>query len=103
VPIAFLARPPGHPPALAAAHPADGKAAGMGADKIDAERITIPQMQALQAAGAPVVVLDARTERTYALGDMTAAGAVRLDPEQPAAAAAALKLPRDAWLVAFCA
>ena len=70
---------------------------------MDAERITIPEVQALQAAGALLIVLDARTERTYALDDSTAAGALRLDPEQPAAAATALHLPHDAWLVAFCA
>jgi sodium/hydrogen antiporter len=70
---------------------------------MDAERITLGEVLALQAAGAPLIVLDARTERTYAQGDKTAAGALRIDPEQPAAAATALKLPRDAWLVAFCA
>jgi NhaP-type Na+/H+ or K+/H+ antiporter len=102
-PIAFMPRPPAARPAPAAPRPANGQAAIPGEASVDAERITIPEVQALQAAGALLIVLDARTERTYALDDSTAAGALRLDPEQPAAAATALHLPHDAWLVAFCA
>jgi len=68
----------------------------------EAERITVDELRRLQAAGEPVVVLDARTERAYESSDLLAAGAIRLDPDQAVRRATALGLPKQAWLVAFC-
>lgn len=65
-------------------------------------RITIDELRALWAEGAPVVLLDVRNERSYSHSDRQARGALRLPLERPAAAAAELGLPRDAWLVAYC-
>jgi sodium/hydrogen antiporter len=50
-----------------------------------------------------VIVLDVRRERALAESDSTAQGAVRLDPDRSAAEAERLHLPREAWLIAFCA
>ncbi len=66
------------------------------------ETITLDELGALREAHAPVVIADVRTERTYEPSDLTAGGAVRLDPEAAARDARALDLPRDAWVVAYC-
>jgi rhodanese-related sulfurtransferase len=70
---------------------------------LDVVRITLDEMQSLQRRGEPVVVVDARSIRTYDDSDLQARGAIRIDPNQPARDAARLKLPKDAWIVAFCA
>lgn len=67
------------------------------------ESIEIAEMQRLQAAGEPVVILDVRTLRSLESSDLRAVGAVRVDPERPVQEAERLKLPREAWLIAFCA
>jgi sodium/hydrogen antiporter len=66
-------------------------------------RITIEELQALQQAGEPVVVIDARTERAYDSSDLRAPGTIRMVPERVAEQARALGLPKDAWQVIFCA
>ncbi len=68
----------------------------------DADRVSIAELRELWESGAPVVILDARTERTFNRDSLQAAGAVRLDPDHMAERAAELRLPRDAWLVAYC-
>jgi hypothetical protein len=68
-----------------------------------AESLTIGQLRRLWDAGAPVVVLDVRTDRTYDPSSTQAHRAVRLPPDHVAERAAELDLPRDAWLVAYCA
>jgi sodium/hydrogen antiporter len=67
------------------------------------ERIGIEDLRALMNAGEPVVILDARTERALEASDKTAEGAIRLDPDRPVQAAERLGLPKEAWLVVFCA
>ncbi|HWM94955.1 MAG TPA: cation:proton antiporter [Thermoanaerobaculia bacterium] len=67
------------------------------------ESIEIPEMQRLQTTGEPVVVMDVRTLRSLESSDRKAVGAVRVDPERPAQEAERLQLPREAWLIAFCA
>jgi NhaP-type Na+/H+ or K+/H+ antiporter len=67
------------------------------------QRIGIEELRGLQAAGDPVAILDVRKLRTFAASDSTAAGAVRIDPEQAVREAERRKLPKEAWLVAFCA
>jgi NhaP-type Na+/H+ or K+/H+ antiporter len=67
------------------------------------EQIDIPGMLRLQEAGEPVVIVDARSLRTYEADENTARGSIRLDPERSVQEAERLKLPRDAWLIVFCA
>jgi sodium/hydrogen antiporter len=67
------------------------------------ESIEIPELQRLQASGEPVIVLDVRTLRSLESSDLKAVGAIRLDPERPVQEAERLQLPKEAWLVAFCA
>jgi hypothetical protein len=69
------------------------------------ERITLAEMRQLQEKGERVMLVDARTERTYGNSDRAAEGAARIDPNegQVAEQAAAQGLPKDAWLAIFCA
>ena len=67
------------------------------------ERIGIDEMRAMQARGEPVIIIDARARRNYDADTITAAGAVRLDPDDPVRDATALRLSQRATLVVYCA
>ena len=67
------------------------------------EQIDLAELQKIQAGGEPVLVLDVRTLRALEASDTTAQGAVRIDPERAVQEAERLHLPKEAWLVAFCA
>lgn len=94
-PAASRQAPPAAPPAPEEAAPEPLPA--------EAERIDLAEMQRLQAAGEKVVVVDARSRRSFEDSDQRAVGTVRLDPERSVQEAERLELPRDAWIVAFCA
>lgn len=72
-------------------------------DRYDRERISLDQVRQLWEQGAPVIIVDARTQRTYEIDEVQAKGAIRLNPDNAARQAAALDLPRDAWIIAYCA
>jgi NhaP-type Na+/H+ or K+/H+ antiporter len=74
-----------------------------GGQDITTQKLSIEQLRHLWDAGAPLAILDVRTDRTYDPSSSQARGAVRLPPEDVAARAGELNLPRDAWLVAYCA
>lgn len=82
---------------------ADGQARPANLPGGDRERITLDEMKALLQAGEQVVVVDARSERTFADSDMLASGAVRIELNDAVRQAAQLGLPKDAWLAIFCA
>lgn len=87
------------------ASPADGAAEPTKPVKlpeIGHEMITVKQLQQLWQSGEQVVVVDVRTERTYNDSDARAVGSIRLHPEQAVRQAAAKKLPKEAWVVAYC-
>jgi len=68
------------------------------------ERITLDEIRRLEASGERVRLVDVRRERAYRESDVKAKGAIRLSPEgNVARAAAELALPRNDWLVAYCA
>jgi rhodanese-related sulfurtransferase len=67
------------------------------------ELITFEELEQLRAAGAPVRILDVRTERGYQEARLQGAGAIRIAPNRPAESAASLALPKNEWLVAYCA
>jgi NhaP-type Na+/H+ or K+/H+ antiporter len=62
--------------------------------------ITVDEYLALKQSGAPVVLVDSRTDRTY---DVAVAGSVRVHPERAVADALRHQLPHAATLVVFCA
>jgi rhodanese-related sulfurtransferase len=65
--------------------------------------MSIAQLRHLWEIGAPVVILDVRTDRTYDPSPTQARGAIRLSPDHVSERASELNLPRDAWLMAYCA
>jgi hypothetical protein len=67
------------------------------------ERITIGEVEELNARSKPVTIIDARADRSYRADDIQAKGAVRLDPADPARSAAALRLSQHGTLVIYCA
>src|SRR5262245_16487673 len=68
----------------------------------DPERITIPEMRALQSAGEAVELLDVRTERSYRESAKMAIGAIRFPPDDAVRLARERGLNRDATLVLYC-
>jgi sodium/hydrogen antiporter len=69
----------------------------------DAHSLSIAQLRHLWDTGAPLVILDVRTDRTYDPSPTQARGAMRLTPDHVGERARELNLPRDAWIVAYCA
>ncbi|MCI0446116.1 cation:proton antiporter, partial [bacterium] len=65
--------------------------------------ITIDEMLKLQQQNQPVYVLDVRSDRSYQDSDLHAKGAIRIHPDEAVRRVSTLKLPKDAWLIAFCA
>ena len=67
------------------------------------ELISFEELDALKRAGYAVHLIDVRTDKSWDGSDTMAAGALRLPPAKPVESAAALALPRQDWLVAYCA
>jgi len=72
-------------------------------EQIGSQQISLEELQRLQSSGKRVIILDVRTDRSIEGSDVQAKGAVRLPPEQVVQQARELKLPKDAWLIAYCA
>jgi rhodanese-related sulfurtransferase len=72
-------------------------------DKGVPERITLDELRRLQAAAAPVILADVRTERSYRIDNLKAAGAVRLSPDDAVRQARQLGLDHHATVVLYCA
>ena len=72
-------------------------------DENSSERNSIDEVLRLQQSGEPVVILDVRTERSLETSNSQVKGAVRLPPEHVVQQARELNLPKDAWLIAYCA
>ncbi len=67
------------------------------------EFISLDSFKHLLQQDEPVVLLDVRTERTFEVGEEQAKGAVRLHPMYAVKRATELNLPRQSWLIAYCA
>jgi NhaP-type Na+/H+ or K+/H+ antiporter len=67
------------------------------------QSITLEEMDQLQKSGDEVVVLDVRTDRSRDTSDDQAKGSVRMPPENVVIQARDLDLPKEAWLIAYCA
>jgi rhodanese-related sulfurtransferase len=70
----------------------------------DTDRITIDELERLLRDGnAPVLLIDARSERSYLDSDQQAVGAVRINPDRPVRDLRARNVSSDTIIVAFCA
>jgi NhaP-type Na+/H+ or K+/H+ antiporter len=67
------------------------------------ERITLGELDALRAAGEPVVLADSRKDEAFYSDPRTAAGAVRLDPMDPVTDARVRGVPRGSTIAVYCA
>lgn len=67
------------------------------------EFITIDEMRELQAKDEDVIIVDARSDRSYEIDSHMAAGAIRLNPEDPVRDATQKRLSQRATLVVYCA
>ncbi len=67
------------------------------------QSITLEEFQRLQESGENVILLDVRTERSREPSEFQAKGSVRMPPEDIVAQAREMKLPKDAWLITYCA
>ncbi len=72
------------------------------APPLEASRIALDELKALEARGERVIILDVRKENSWNESDQKARGAIRLPPDNAAQLAAELALPRNDWLVAYC-
>ena len=70
---------------------------------VGAQTITLEELDRLQRLGEKVILLDVRTERSRDTSDLQAEGSVRMPPENVVAQARELNLPKEAWLIAYCA
>jgi hypothetical protein len=67
------------------------------------ELITIGGLRELQQSGAPILLLDARAEVSFANSDLLAQGALRVEPDRALARLKELDVPLGTWIVVFCA
>src|SRR6201991_313366 len=89
------------PPAVAATPDAPRTAA---TDlEIAPQIITLQELDRLQKSGDQVILLDVRTERSIEGSDSMAQGAVRMPPEHVVDQDRERNLPKEAWLIAYCA
>ena len=70
---------------------------------VGAQTVTLEELDRLQRLGEEVIVLDVRTERSRDTSDSQAEKSVRIVPENVVAQARELRLPKEAWLIAYCA
>lgn len=92
-----------HEKELEASPDGRGRTASAASVDVGPNSISLEEFTRLKQAGEPLILLDVRTERTYDPSEQKAAGAIRLPPDHVAERARELKLPPDAWLVAYCA
>lgn len=71
--------------------------------EVGTQTITLEELDQLQKSGDKVILLDVRTERSRDTSDFQARGSVRMPPENVVAQARELDLPKEAWLIAYCA
>lgn len=70
---------------------------------VGTQSISLEELDQLQKSGDQVVILDSRTERSRDTSDFQAKGSVRLVPENTVIQARQLNLPKEAWLIVYCA
>ncbi len=71
--------------------------------EVGAQIITLEEVDRLQQSGEQVILLDVRTERSLETSESMVRNAVRMPPDHIVEQARELKLPKEAWLVAYCA
>jgi hypothetical protein len=91
------------PPVAPAGNGSTAGGTTAGEDVAVPERITIEEMQAIERAGEPVIILDVRTQRTFESDPFIARGAIRTPPDDAVRLVTSHRIPWKATLVAYCA
>jgi NhaP-type Na+/H+ and K+/H+ antiporter len=73
------------------------------AEAVGKQVVTLEEFERLQKSGEKVILLDVRTERSRDTSEFQAEGSIRIVPENVVIQAQKLGLPKDAWLLAYCA
>jgi NhaP-type Na+/H+ and K+/H+ antiporter len=71
--------------------------------KNDGDHISLEEFRRLELSGAPVLVLDVRSDPSFGSSSLQAQGALRIPPDQAVRRIAELNVPRQTWIIAFCA
>jgi sodium/hydrogen antiporter len=69
----------------------------------DADRVTVDELRELWRRGEEVIVIDARTDRTWRQDALQARGAIRIPPEDALRSVRQARLAQHANLVVYCA
>ena len=69
----------------------------------DSDRISIEELRALQSSGAPLLIVDVRAETSFNSSAFQAQGALRIPADQIVRRITALNVPRETWIITFCA
>ena len=69
----------------------------------DSDRISIEELRALQSSGAPLLIVDVRAETSFNSSPFQAQGALRIPADQIVRRIAELNVPRQTWIITFCA
>jgi sodium/hydrogen antiporter len=72
-------------------------------EPVGAQTISLEELSRLQNSDDKVIMLDVRTDRSRDTSDSQAEGSVRMPPDNVVPQARELNLPKDAWLIAYCA
>lgn len=70
---------------------------------VGTQSISLEELDHLQNSGEQVIIVDARTDRSRDTSESQAKGSVRLVPENVVGQARQLNLPKEAWLIIYCA
>jgi NhaP-type Na+/H+ or K+/H+ antiporter len=70
---------------------------------VGSQSVSLAELDQLQESGQPVIILDVRTDRSRDTSEQQAKGSIRLPPDDVIPQARKLKLPKEAWLIAYCA
>lgn len=89
-------------PAVAASVP-DAPVADNAGIEVGSQIITLEELNRLRESGEKVILVDVRTERSIEGSEAMAQGAVRMPPDHVVEQARELGLPKEAWLIAYCA
>jgi NhaP-type Na+/H+ or K+/H+ antiporter len=87
------------PPAVAAA----GTDGSENTVAVGAQIITIDELDRLRNSGEKIIILDVRTDRSLETSETMIQGALRMPPDYVVDQARELRLPKDAWLITYCA
>ena len=82
---------------------ADDGAARPIAVENDSDAISIEELRARQSSGAPLLIIDVRAEASFNSSAFQAQGVLRIPADQIVRRTAELNVPRQTWIISFCA